>query len=62
MKDIMTITEVADYLNVPYGQIFNLIHGRSLPAFRVGKHWRIKKDDLEKWVEAAISNPFIKRC
>ena len=25
--------------------------GKDRPAFRVGRHWRFKKDSIEEWVE-----------
>lgn len=49
---IMTIKEVAEYLNLHHLTVYRLAKEGKIPFFfRVGRQWRIKKQLLEKWVD-----------
>lgn len=52
---VLTIEETAKYLKVPESQIYTLVRCEGFPAFKVGKHWRISKDLLDRWVEQQIT-------
>ena len=43
---VLTFAEVRDYLYIGRNTLLNLLHNKALKGFRVGKHWRIKKEDL----------------
>lgn len=43
---LLTPNEVADYLCIHINTVYKLIHQGVLPAFRVGKSWRIRRADL----------------
>ncbi len=47
---IMTVDEVARYLRVHTMTIYRLIQRGDLPALRVGRGWRFKKDQIERWL------------
>jgi excisionase family DNA binding protein len=51
---IMTVSEVAEYLRVDKVTIYKLIREHRLPAFKIGSDWRFDKDAVEKWM--ALSN------
>ncbi|OPX84570.1 MAG: Helix-turn-helix domain protein [Pelotomaculum sp. PtaB.Bin104] len=46
-NDFMTIKEVVEYLKVSESTVRRLLKSGELPYYRVGKHIRIKKNDLE---------------
>lgn len=46
----MTITQVAEYLNIRKLTIYKLAREGALPAFKVGGQWRFKKELLDKWI------------
>ncbi|MBN1933676.1 MAG: helix-turn-helix domain-containing protein [Anaerolineae bacterium] len=48
---IMTITEVAEYLGLHELTVRRLAREGQLPALKLGRQWRVKKDLLEKWIE-----------
>jgi excisionase family DNA binding protein len=50
MPDMMTIAEVAKYLKLHELTVRRLAREGELPAFKVGRQWRIKRDLLEKWI------------
>jgi excisionase family DNA binding protein len=50
MPDMLTIAEVAKYLKLHELTVRRLAREGELPAFKVGRQWRIKRDLLEKWI------------
>ena len=51
MPDMLTISEVAEYLKLHELTVRRLAREGELPAFKVGRQWRIKRDLLETWIE-----------
>ena len=48
---VMTVKEVAKYLDVHPMTIYKLAKKREIPAFKVGGQWRFRKVVLNKWVD-----------
>lgn len=48
---IMTIGEVAEYLGLHELTVRRLARDGQIPALKLGRQWRVKKDLLEKWIE-----------
>jgi len=48
--EVMTLQQVAKYLNCHYSTAFRLVHSGTLPAFRLGGDWRFRRSDIEKWI------------
>jgi excisionase family DNA binding protein len=48
----LTIDEVLNYLRVKSRTVYRLIKAGELPAVRVGRQWRIRRSDLDAWLEA----------
>ena len=48
---IMTIEEVARYLSLHELTVRRLAREGEIPAFKVGRQWRAKKDLLDRWIE-----------
>ena len=55
VPEILTPNEVADYLCIHINTVYKLIHQGFLPAFRVGKSWRIRRADLLALAEGVKS-------
>lgn len=53
MKDLTlyTINEVKDILKVTQRTLYNYIKSGDLKAVKIGKYWRVKKSDLEEFIE-----------
>jgi excisionase family DNA binding protein len=49
---LLTVREVADAMRVSTMTVYRLIRAGSLPAIRVGKHFRIREHDLDAYLEA----------
>ena len=48
---LMTPDEVADQLKVSIFTVRRWIHQGELPAYRIGRGWRIGSADLDQWLE-----------
>lgn len=53
---LYTIDEVANILKVTRRTIYNYVKAGIIPAAKIGKHWRIKAIDLEKFIDESIIN------
>ena len=51
MNEIMTIEQVARYLSLHELTVRRLAREGSIPAFKVGRQWRVKRELLDKWIE-----------
>lgn len=51
MDKSISIQEAAEILSVHRVTVYRLIRSGKLPAFRVGRIWRIREKDLEKITE-----------
>ncbi|HEX6553754.1 MAG TPA: helix-turn-helix domain-containing protein [Ktedonobacteraceae bacterium] len=49
----MTVEEVAEMLQVSVETVRGYINRKKnkLPAFKVGREWRVRKTDLDRWVQ-----------
>jgi excisionase family DNA binding protein len=47
---IMTVTEVAQYLKVNDRTVYRMAASGEIPAFKVGASWRFKPAELEVWM------------
>ena len=48
---IMTVKEVAATLRVSDAKVYRLVKRGALPAARIGKTWRFRKDLLDEWLK-----------
>lgn len=48
---IMTIAEVAQYLGLHELTVRRLAREGAIPALKLGRQWRVKRDLLEAWIE-----------
>jgi excisionase family DNA binding protein len=48
---IMSIDEVASYLDLHPLTVRRLARDGEIPAFKVGRQWRVKRELLDRWIE-----------
>jgi excisionase family DNA binding protein len=51
LSEIMTIEQVARYLSLHELTVRRLARDGEIPAFKVGRQWRVKRDLLDRWIE-----------
>lgn len=50
-SEFLTAEEVASFLRIPLSTIYKLTQDQKIPAFKVGKHWRYKKQSIREWID-----------
>ena len=50
--EILTVSEVAAYFKISEVTTYKLVQEGKIPAFKIGRHLRVKKSDLSEFVEA----------
>jgi excisionase family DNA binding protein len=48
---LLTTDEVMAILRVDTRTVYRLIRSRNIPAVRVGRQWRFRRSDLERWLD-----------
>jgi excisionase family DNA binding protein len=56
LPEVLTVPEVAQYLRISETKAWRLCRGRGLPAFRIGRSWRVRRADLEQLIKRAVSD------
>ena len=49
-NEFYTAEEVAEYLRLPLSTVYKLAQDKVLPGFKVGKHWRFRREGIQRWV------------
>ncbi|NLA74118.1 MAG: helix-turn-helix domain-containing protein [Deltaproteobacteria bacterium] len=49
-KEILTIEEAADYLQIGKRSIYKLVKDGKIPGKKVLNKWRFEKESLREWV------------
>lgn len=48
---VLTVRDVAGYLNVDEKTVYRLAQRGELPGFKVAGTWRFKQMDIDAWIE-----------
>jgi excisionase family DNA binding protein len=49
-EQLLTVEQVAEYLNVDKFTVYRLLADKKLPGFKVGNQWRFKRSMVESWL------------
>ena len=52
--EILTLKQCQEILQIGKNLMLFLVHNEEIPAFRVGKQWRVRKVDLERYIEERV--------
>ncbi|HET9369706.1 MAG TPA: response regulator [Vicinamibacterales bacterium] len=58
----LTTEEVLDYLQVNLRTVYRLIKAGKIPAVRVGRQWRFRKKDIDRWLDQRHSGSGTQPC
>lgn len=50
--EVLTVAEVAAYLKISPTTVWRHCAQGKLPAFQIGRQWRVERRDLDVWIEA----------
>ena len=48
----LSVEQIGNYLGVSSDTIYRWIDSRGMPAHRMGRLWKFKKEQVDTWVEA----------
>ncbi len=49
--EILTIRELAALLKLAEKTVYSMANADEIPAFKVRGQWRVKRVDIERWIE-----------
>jgi len=56
-KEIMTVKQVAEYLQMDEHTIYKLARSGQIPAIKIAGQWRFKREVIDKWInEGSLNN------
>lgn len=50
-REIMTIEQVAEFLQLNYYTVYRMVVAGTIPASKLGRTWRVMKKDVLKYLE-----------
>jgi excisionase family DNA binding protein len=48
----MTISDLAEYLQVSKSSLYKLVQQGKVPGQKVGKHWRFRRHSIDAWLDS----------
>ena len=55
LESLIDVQQLADYLDVPVKTLYAWRYRREgPPAFRVGRHLRYRRSDIQRWIQQRI--------
>lgn len=46
----LSVVDISEYLGVKKDTIYKWLSKRTIPAHKVGRLWKFKKDEIDEWV------------
>lgn len=46
----LSVDEIADYLGIKRDTVYKWIADKGMPAHKIGRLWKFKKDEVDGWV------------
>lgn len=50
-EEIFTLNELSQYLKIPKSTVYKLCQEGKIPGQKVGRHWRFRKEVIDRWLE-----------
>ncbi|MBC7189434.1 helix-turn-helix domain-containing protein [Candidatus Aerophobetes bacterium] len=54
MEKLMTIKEVAEYLQLEEHTVYKMARKGEIPAFKIAGQWRFKREMIEEWLKQKL--------
>lgn len=55
IDSVLTIDELSAYLKIAKSTLYKLAQEGKLPAQKVGRHWRFRKEAVDRWLERPLA-------
>jgi len=51
MDKWLTLEQIAEYLQMSTSSIYKMAQVGKIPAYKIGRQWRFRREEIDKWVE-----------
>ena len=51
----LSVNEIANHLGIKRDTLYKWISNKKMPAHRIGRLWKFKKDEVDEWVKSGGS-------
>jgi excisionase family DNA binding protein len=51
MDKWLTLEQIAEYLQMSTSSIYKMAQTGKIPAYKVGRQWRFKKEEVDRWIK-----------
>jgi excisionase family DNA binding protein len=51
----LSVEEMAKYLGVSNDTVYRWIDGHNMPAHKMGRLWKFKRDEVDQWVKSGAA-------
>jgi excisionase family DNA binding protein len=52
----LSVAEIAEYLGVSKDTIYTWIDARGMPAHRLGRLWKFRREEVDRWVKSGSAS------
>lgn len=56
-KEYLSVSDMAGEFGIHEMTFYRMIRDKKIPAFKIGSQWRVRRSDLDKWLEGRCSLP-----
>lgn len=56
-KEYLSVSDMAKEFGIHEMTFYRMIRDKKIPAFKIGSQWRVRRADLNKWLEEHSSVP-----
>ena len=50
-KRLLSVDDICEYLGIGRDTIYKWIGSKGLPAYRLGRLWKFKKEEVDEWLK-----------
>jgi excisionase family DNA binding protein len=53
---VMTVRQLSTYLQVSHGHVYEMARRGRIPAIRLGRKWRFRREQIDRWLDDLARN------
>lgn len=61
MNQLMTVQQVADYMQMSTDKVYDMAQKGEIPALKIRQQWRFDRSDIDSWLKTCLPRPAQRR-
>lgn len=57
IKEYLNIKELSEYLGIKKSSLYDKVHRKEIPFYKIGRLVRFKKEEIDEWMSKNKNNP-----